>query len=51
MPLGMEVCVDQSHVVSDRDPAVQKEYSPSNFRPMSVMVEQLDGSRCHLVGR
>jgi len=52
MPLGMEVDLDSGQIVLDGDPAPppQKGTTP-NFRPISVVVEWLDGSRCHLVGR
>jgi len=52
MKLGMEVGLGPSHIVLDRDPAplLQRGTAP-NFRPISVVAKQLDGSRCHLVWR
>jgi len=32
-------------------PSAKKGAEPPNFRPMSVVAKQLDGSRCHLVWR
>ena len=53
MPLCLEVGLGSGHIVIDGDPLPpKKEHSPRpNFRPMSVVVKRLDGSRCHLVGR
>jgi len=51
MALGAEVGLDSGHIVLDRDPALplQKGGTSPNFRPMSIVVKWLDGSRCHLV--
>ena len=52
MPLVMVVGLDPGHYVLDGGPAAppQRGTAP-NFRPISVVAEWLDGSRCHLVGR
>jgi len=52
MPLGLEVDLGTGYIVLDGDPAPppQRGTAPS-FRPMSIVVKQLDGSRCHFVGR
>jgi len=44
--------IGPGHIVLDGDSALlhPKGHSP-NFRPMSVVDKQLDGSRCHLVRR
>jgi len=49
--IWMEVGLAPGHIVVDGDPAplAQRGTAP-NFRPMSVVAKQLDGSRCHLVG-
>jgi len=51
MKLGTEVGLGPGHIVLDRDPAVLPKGAqpPPNFRPMSVVVKRLNGSRCHLV--
>ena len=53
MPLGMEVCFGPGDFVFDGDPAPpeRKAQPPPNFWLMSVVVKQLDRSRCHLVQR
>jgi len=52
MPLGMEVGLSPEDFVFDRDPAPsQKGDGAPNFRPMSIAVKRLYGSRCHLVRR
>jgi len=53
MPLGVEVGLDPSDIVLDGDPAhpPQKGDRAPNFRPMSIVPKELDGSRCHLVWR
>jgi len=51
MKLGLEVGLNPSHIVLDRDPAPsskRKLAQPLNFQPMSVVAKLLDGSRCHL---
>jgi len=52
--LGMEVGLSPINFVLDGDPAVpfsKKGRSPlSNFRPISIVAERLDASKCHLVG-
>ena len=52
-PLGMEVGLDPSDIVLHGDPAPlsQKGGRAPNFRPMSIVVKRLDGSRCRLVWR
>jgi len=47
--LGMQVGL--SHIVLDGYTATPKKGHTPNFRPMSTVAKQLDGSRCHLVGR
>jgi len=51
MLLCREVDLGPGDIVLDGDPAPPKRSIATNFRPMSVMVKLLDGSRCHLVGR
>jgi len=54
MKLGMEVGLGTGHIVLDRgpnSPLPKMGTTPPNFRPMSVVVKRLDGSRCHLVQR
>jgi len=52
MKLGMEVGLGPDHIVIDGDPAHSpKRGTDPNIRPMSVVVKQLDGLRCHLVRR
>jgi len=50
--LGMQVGRGRGHIVLDGDqlPLPQSGRAP-NFRPISVVANWLDGSRCHLVGR
>jgi len=52
IPLGMEVGLDQGHIVLEgiQLPSPERDTAP-NFRPISVVVKWLDGSRCNLVGR
>jgi len=52
IPLGTVVGLGPGHTVFDGDPTTfpLKEHSPQ-FLAMSVVAEQLDGSRCHLVRR
>jgi len=52
MPLGLVIGLDPGHFVLDGDPAAppQRDTAP-NFRPISVVAEWLDGSRCHFVER
>ena len=35
----------------DPDPLPKKAAEPPNFRPMSIVANRLDGSRCYLIGR
>jgi len=53
MPLGMEVGLGPGHIVLDGDPSSppKKGGTAPNFRPMSIVPKQLDGSGCHLVWR
>jgi len=52
MSLGTAVGLSPGHVVLDGDPATAKKGgSAPNFHIMSIVAKQLDGSRCHLVGR
>jgi len=53
MSLGMEVGLGQGDFVLGGDPATspQKGAEFPNFRPMSIVVKRLDGSRCHLAWR
>ena len=54
MPLGMELGLGPGHIALDGDLAVPQKKgggTAPNFRPMSVVAKQLDGSRRHLVGR
>jgi len=54
LALGMEVGLGPGDFVLDGDPALppQKGQSPlPNFRPMSIVAKQLDGSRWHLAWR
>ena len=52
MPFGTEVGRGQNDIVLDVDPvAPRKSGTAPNFRPMSVLDKQLDGSRCHLAQR
>ena len=50
MPLGLEVCLDQSDIVLDVDPLQKGTQSP-NFLPTSIAAKRLDKPRCHLVWR
>ena len=56
MPLGTEVDLSPGHIVLDGDPCSSPPQkggtaptSTPNFRSMSIVPKQLDGSRCHLV--
>jgi len=50
MPLGMQVDLGPGHIVVDGDLAPPKKGDTApNFWPMSIVAEQLDESRCHLV--
>jgi len=54
MALGMEVGLSPREFVFDGDPAPspKRERSPlPNFGPMSIVAEQLDGSRWHFSWR
>jgi len=51
IPLGREVDLGLGDIVLDGDPSPSKGVQPPNFRPMSVVTKQLDGSICHLVWR
>jgi len=53
MQLGMKVGLGPGHTVLDGDlvPPPQKGATAPNFRPMSIVHQWLDGSRCHLVWR
>jgi len=57
MPLGIEVGLSPGDFVLDGDlaPLPKKEAEPGvrapNFRPMSIVVKRLDGSRWHLSWR
>ena len=53
VPLGREVGLGPSDIVLDGDPAPhsQKWGRAPNFRPMSIVAIQLDGSRWHLAWR
>ena len=53
MKLGMQVVLGSGHIVLDGDPASLPNGAQPlpNFRPMSIVVKRLDGSRCHLVRR
>jgi len=44
MPVGTEVGLGPGDTVLERGTA-----APPTFRPMSIVVKRLDGSRCHLV--
>jgi len=51
MPLGIEVGLSPGDFVFDGDPAPspkRRQSSVPNFRPMSIVVKRLDGSRWHL---
>jgi len=51
MKLGMQVGLGPGHIVLDGDtvpPPQKKGGTAPNFRPMSLVAKQLDGSRCHL---
>ena len=54
MKLGMQVGLGPGHIVLDGDPAPllkRGQSPPPIFRPMSIVVKRLDGSRCKLVRR
>ena len=46
----LEVGLGPGHTVLDGEPPTPNGHSP-NFRPMSVVAERLNGSRCHSVRR
>jgi len=52
IPLGTEVGLSPDDIVLDGDPASPPQkggWSPlPDFRPMSIVAKQLDGSKCHL---
>ena len=50
MALGMEVGFGPCRAVLDGDLPLKGAQPPPNFRPMSVVAKQLDGSRYHLIG-
>jgi len=47
----MKVDLGLGNIVLDADPAPPPWGTAPNFRPMSVVAKQLDGSRCHLIRR
>jgi len=47
MKLGMEMDLGPGHIVLDVGGGCHKEEQPPNFRPISVVAKQLDGSRFH----
>jgi len=51
MALVMEVGLGPGHTVLDGDPAPlpKRGAEPPNFRPIFIVVKQLDGSICHVV--
>jgi len=51
MPLDTEVGLSLGDIVLDGDTSAPflKGYSPSNFRPVSVVAKRLDGLTCHSV--
>jgi len=52
MPLGTMVDLGPGNIVLDADPAPPpRGTAPSRFRPMSIVIKRLDGSRCYLVRR
>ena len=51
IPLDVEVGLDPGDVVLVGDPAPTKRGTAHNFRPMSIVANRLDGTRCHFVGR
>jgi len=51
MLLGSDLDLGPGKIVLDGEPAPPKGHSQYNFRPMSVVAERLDGSRCHFVQR
>jgi len=51
-PLGIEVGLGQEDFVLDGDPAPSpKRDRAPNFRPSSIVVKRMHGSRCHSVRR
>jgi len=48
-----EIGIGPGDIVSDGDPApaTERGIAAPTFRPMSIVAEPLDGSRCHLVWR
>jgi len=51
MPFGMVVGLGSGHIVLDGEQAPPKRGHCPNFRPLSNVAEQLDGSRWHLTWR
>jgi len=53
MKLGMQVGLSPGHIVFDGDPAPlpKKGAELLNFRPMSIVVKWMDGSRWHFAWR
>jgi len=51
MPLGTEVGLGAGDLVLDGAKLLPLKGAQPQFRPMSVVAKQLDGSRCHLVRR
>jgi len=51
MALGTMVGLISGNIVLDADPSPPPRGTAPKFRPMSVVVKWLDGSRCHLVRR
>ena len=47
MPLGTKVGLRLGHIVLNGDQLPKRSTAPSHFRPMSVVVKHMDGSRCH----
>jgi len=51
MPLVAKVGLDPGHIALDGDPAPPKKGHSPPFRPMPIVAQWLDGSRCRLVWR
>jgi len=52
MQYGRKIGLDPSYIVLDEDPAPPPQKwaePPPNFRPMSIVAKEIDGSICHLV--
>jgi len=47
MSLGMEVGLGPGDFVLDGDRAPTKRDTAPSFRPVSIVIKRLDGSRCH----